>query len=297
MSGKNIRKLFFPESVAVCGLSERPDNLARRIVENLNRFAFTGRVYGIGRKADEVEGTRVYADPADLPEVPDVAVLLVPAPAITGLLDALGRKGVRHVIVETGGFTEFGADRKDTEDEITRIARRWGMTLMGPNCIGVVNGENGLCLPFVPMKTDDVHEGANSFISQSGGLVNEVVRRCMAEHVGISKLASIGNKLMLDGNDFLEFLIGDAGTERIGIYFEGIRDGRRLMDLASKTEKPVIVLKGNTSPVSREIASFHTAALLGDDGVVDAAFRQAGIHRVLSLQEMIDCFKIFSLPL
>ena len=294
---RDMEKLFFPESLIVVGVSDGPANLGAEIIRNLNRFAFTGRVYGLGRRAMELEGRRVYEDIGACPEIPDLAVLLVPAPAVPAALDACGRKGVRSVVIETGGFSEFGREKEGLEQEIGRIARMRGMTCMGPNCIGLINMENGLCLPFVPFGRVELDRGRNSFISQSGGLVHELVRRCSAEHVGLSKLASIGNKLMVDENDMLRFLAADPETGAIGIYLESVRDGRRLMDLASATEKPVIVLKGNTSPASREIASFHTAALLGDDGVARAAMTQAGIHRVASLTDMVESFKIFSLPL
>jgi acetyltransferase len=296
MDHTDIEKIFSPDSVVICGVSDGPANLGREIVKNLNRFAYPGRVYGLGRIAMEIEGRRVYADLKDLPEIPELAVILVPAGAVVGLLDACGRVGIRRVVIETGGFSEFGAERKGMEDEIRRVAAERDMTCMGPNCIGVINMETGLCLPFVGFSPAEIVKGANSFVSQSGGLVHELTRRCLAENVGVSKLTSIGNKLMADENDILDFLIRDPETGVIGIYLEDVKNGRRLIDLASSTEKPVIVLKGNTSPMSMEVASFHTAALLGDEGVLQAALQQAGIQRVASLREMVDCFKIFSLP-
>ncbi len=296
MDHGDIEKIFFPESVVICGVSDSPANLGKEIIKNLNRFAYPGRVYGQGRISMEVEGRRVYADLKDIPEVPELAVILVPAGGVVDLLDACGRIGIRRVVIETGGFSEFGAERMGMEDEIRRVAREKDMTCMGPNCVGVVNMENGLYLPFFAFSPAEIVRGANSFISQSGGLIHEMTRRCLAENVGLSKLASIGNKLLVDGNDILDFLIRDPETVVIGIYLEDAKNGRRLVNLASGTKKPVILFKGNTSPMSMEVASFHTAALLGDEGVLQAALDQAGIHRVAGLQEMVDCFKIFSLP-
>ncbi len=296
MNELNVRKIFFPESMVVCGVSDNSGNLGREIIGNLNRFGYSGRLYGVGRGPAELDGRKIYSDVRELPEVPDLAVLLVPARNIPALLDSCGAKGVRQVVIETGGFSEFGPERKGLEDEIRRIAEQWGMTLMGPNCIGVINTENGVCLPFVPFAEEEIEKGTNAFVSQSGGLLHELMRRCTAENVGLSRMASIGNKLMLDGNDIIEFLLEDSGTSTIGVYLEDARNGRRLMDLASQTDKPIVTVKGNISSVSHRVASFHTAALLGDDSVADTAFKQAGIHRVSSLQEMIDCFKIFSLP-
>ncbi len=292
----DLDKFFFPRSVCIFGVSDSPGNLGREIVRNLNRFGYAGGVCGVGRREMEVEGRRVYRDLADVPERPDVAILLVPAPAIADALESCGRNGVLHVVIETGGFSEFGDERKSLEEGIVHIARTWSIACMGPNCIGVTNRENGLCMPFVPFDPNEIREGKSSVICQSGGLVHEFVRRSAAEGTGLAKLVSLGNKLMLDENDILEFLMKDPETETIGMYLEGIEDGRRLMDLASRTEKPILVLKGNSSPHARQIASFHTAALTGDGMVTEAALRQAGIHQVWSPQEMVESFKVFGLP-
>jgi acetyltransferase len=291
-----MEKFFYPQSLAVLGVSDSPHNLGKTIIENLDAMGYTGRVYPVGRGEKTVSGKRVYAGLNEIPETPDLAVFLIPARIVLQSLEACGRKGVRHVVIETGGFSELGGEGEDLEKEIIRIARQWGIAFIGPNCVGVVNAENGLCLPFVPFARQELVNGSNGFISQSGGLIHELMRRSTAENLGLSKMVSIGNKLMLNENDILEFLIEDPKSEAIGVYLEGIADGRRLMDLAAGTTKPVIALKGNTSPASRNVASFHTAALLGDDTVVSAAFKQAGIHRVDNLEEMVECFKIFSLP-
>lgn len=292
----NLETFYYPRSVVVFGVSDSPGNLGREIVRNLNRFGFQGTVSGLGRKATEIEGRKVYESLDEIPETPDLAVLLVPAAGIEGALEACGRKGVSHAVIEAAGFSEFDAGRRGLEDAIKEAASSRGITLLGPNCIGTFNVENGLCLPFVPFDPAEIRPGGNSLVSQSGGVVHEVIRRCAADNVGLNKLTSIGNKLVVDESDVLEFLIRDPGTRTIGLYLEGIKNGRRLMDLASSTEKPVILLKGNASPAAREIASFHTAALAGDEAVTAAALRQAGIHQVRNLQEMVELFKIFDLP-
>lgn len=292
----DLEAFYYPRSIVVFGVSDSPGNLGRDVVRNLNRFGFEGAVCGVGRKAMEIEGRKVFESLDGVPETPDLAVLLVPAAAIAGVLEECGRKGVRHAVIETAGFSELGADRKGLEDAILGTARARGVTLLGPNCIGTVNAESRLCLPFVPFDPGEMKPGRNSLISQSGGVIHEMIRRCAADNVGLNKLTSVGNKLVVDECDVLEFLIGDPGTATIGLYLEDIKNGRRLMDLASSTEKPVIVLKGNASPAAREIASFHTAALVGDEEVTAAALRQVGIHQVSSLQEMVELFKAFDLP-
>ena len=293
----DVDNFFFPESVAIFGVSETTSNLAGVIVENLERFHFKGRIYPIGSRSGHRGARKIHSSLEEIDEVPDLAVILVPAAHVAHALRACGKKGIGHVIVESGGFSELSDANKTLEDEVLRIASEFGIRVVGPNCFGVLNAENGLVLPFFILKPGYVRAGTTSLISQSGGLFYDTCMLCSCENHGLNKLISVGNKLMLDENTFLEYLINDPGTHVIGMYLEHFSDGKRLMDLASTTDKPIILLKANRTLAGREIAQFHTAALAGDDDVADAAMKQAGIHRVQNFQEMVDCFKIFSLPI
>jgi acyl-CoA synthetase (NDP forming) len=290
-----METMFFPHSVAIIGVSDSPSNVARGIIENMDRFAFKGTIYLVGSKTGTLLGRDVFADVSEISEVPDMAVILIPASGLPKALESCGKKGIGRIVIESGGFSEFGQDRENLEKEILKIAGQWGMKIIGPNCIGIVNIENGLVLPFFPLYPHETKKGPISIIAQSGGLVHDSMTLCHMANLGINKLISIGNKLVLDENDFLKYLIADATTDIIGLYLENIRDGRRLMDLAAGTAKPVILLKANRSPESREIARFHTSALAGDDQIVDEAMKQAGVHRVENLKELVDAFKVFSL--
>jgi acetate---CoA ligase (ADP-forming) len=290
-----MEAIFFPHSVAIIGVSDSPSNVARGIIENLDRYAFKGRIYLVGSKTGFLSGRKVFADVGEIPEVPDVAVILIPAGRLPKALEGCGKKGIYRIVIEAGGFSEFGEDRKALEKEILQIAAQWDMKIIGPNCVGIVNIENGLALPFYPLYLHETKKGHISIITQSGGLLHDVMMLCHMANLGVNKLVSIGNKLVLNENDFLEYLTSDPATDIIGLYLENICDGRRLMDLAAKTKKPIILLKSNRSPESREIAKFHTSALAGDDRIVDEAMKQTGIHRVENLKEMVDAFKAFSL--
>jgi len=291
-----MNKFFFPNSIAIFGVSSSPSNLAQIIVENLDRCGFKGDLFLIGDKDEQILGRKVYRSVEDVEVVPDQVVFLIPAKGLPKALDVCGRKGIRHAVIESGGFSEFDEGRKELEDEILHIAQQWDMQILGPNCVGIINMLNGLTLPFYPVNPQYITQGPVSLISQSGGLIHDIMVLSCCENVGMSKLISLGNKLMLDENDFLEFLIHDPHTRIIGIYLESIQDGRRFMTLASSTDKPIILLKSNISPASTRIAQFHTAALAGNEQVLDAALTQAGVHRVQSIQEMVECFKIFLLP-
>jgi len=294
--GGKMKGFFFPQSVAVFGVSGARSNMGRIIIENMERFGFKDDLYLIGDRDEKVMGRKIYRNIEDVEVVPDLAVFLIPATGLPGALDACGRKGIRRVIIESAGFSEFKEDRKALEKEILDVAKQWNIRIIGPNCVGIVNLENGLTLPFYPMHPKDVKQGSVAVISQSGGLIHDIMMLSFCENVGVNKLVSVGNKLMLDENDFLEFLISDPSTRIIGLYLENIRDGRRFMNLASSTDKPIILLKSNISLSSRKIARFHTTALAGDEQVLDAALKQAGVHRVHNIKEMVECFKIFSLP-
>ncbi|HOP87023.1 MAG TPA: acetate--CoA ligase family protein [Syntrophorhabdaceae bacterium] len=291
-----MKKFFFPRSVAIFGVSSAPSNLGRVIAENMYRIGFKGKLFLIGDRDDNVMGRRLYRNIEEVEEVPDQAVFLIPAKGLPQAIDECGRKGIQRIIIESGGFSEFEEDRKTLEKEILTIAKKWNIKIIGPNCVGIINAENGLALPFYPVSPQYIKQGPVSLISQSGGLIHDIMLLSLCENVGIGKFVSIGNKLMLDENDFLEFMISDPDTRIIGLYLESIKDGRRLMNLALSTDKPIVLLKSNISPSSSRIAKFHTSALAGDDKVLDAALKQAGIHRVYTLEEMIECFKIFLLP-
>ncbi len=292
-----MKKLFYPRSVAVFGVSDSETNLAREIVYNLIRSQFQGAVYPIGRDAGAVEGREILKGLDEIKDVPDVAIMLMPARAIPEAMDACGRKGIRHAVILSGGFGEFGGKGRDIEQQTREMADRWGIRFVGPNCIGIANMENAFVSFFVPFDIRRRKRGGVSMISQSGGVVIDGVRLFTRDAIGINKLISMGNKLSLNECDYLEFLISDPETKTVVLYLENIADGRRLMEIASRTDKPIIMLKSNRSSTSNQIARFHTSALAGDDAVADFAFRQAGIHRVEGMQEMLDLIKIFSLPL
>ena len=292
-----MQNLFYPESVVVFGVSTAPANMGKVIVGNLDSFGFKGAVYLVGHEGGHLNGREIYQRVEDVDADPDLAVFLIPARFIPEALNACGKKGIRYAVIESAGFNEYGEEGNELDKELLDVAKKWNIRFVGPNCLGLINLENGLTLPFAPLDPTSTKRGHVSLAAQSGGVVVDSIRLFSLENIGFDKMVSIGNKLDLDENDYLNYLISDPSTRTIGLYLENISDGRRLMNLASQTDKPVIILKANTNASSNQIAQFHTASLAGDDQVVDAAFRQAGLIRVQNMQEMMDCFKTFSLPL
>lgn len=291
-----MHQLFYPKSVVVIGVSERPDNLARNIVENLFEFQFNGEIHLVGKRGGILYGRRIYTSLDSLPEGIDVAIILTPAQTIPDLMEACGRKRIPWVIIETGGFREYSEEGGQLEKKVLEIAQKWGIRIVGPNGIGVVNIHNGFVVPFVKMKRGPVTKGKLSILSQSGGVLLTYANLMVSANVGLSKLVSMGNKLDLNEIDYLKYLIDDPETEMIGLYLESLEHGKELMEIARLTPKPIIVHKANTGEGSRQIAKFHTAALANDDKIVEAALKQVDIIRTKDFRSFVNAVKILSLP-
>ncbi len=291
-----MKRLFYPESVVVIGVSSAPDNLAKNIVQNLVKFGFKGPIYAVGASEGELDGRKIYKSVLDLPTQVEFASFLIPAHLIPNILDECGQKGVRRFVVSSSGFTELYPDRRELEQQLLDVVRRYNMRFVGPNCIGITNLDNGLVVPFAPLSPKMLVKGHNSVIAQSGGVATRCASLFSDEGVGISKVISVGNKLNTDESDLLDFLIDDPSTHAIFMYLEDVRRGRRFIDVARRSSKPIVVMKANTSNATAEIAMSHTTALAGDDRVVDAAFNQAGILRVKKLEGFTSIAKAFALP-
>jgi acetyltransferase len=290
-----MRGIFYPHSVAVIGVSNSPDNMGRGIVFNLTEFGYQGIIYEVGPKGGVFAGRRIYKSVLDIPDHVDLAVILTPARTIPGILEECGQKGIRRAVVESSGFREFGEEGKKIEEEIIRVASRWGIRFVGPNCIGVINMETGLCTPFPPLRRI-VRPGDISMISQSGGVGMSVLNLMANEGLGLNKFVSAGNMLNVQTEELLEYFIEDPGTKYILLYLEGIQDGKRLMEVARKSSKPIIAFKANIGHFGKSIASSHSASLSSNDRVVDAAFRQCGIIRVNDATTLGNDLKILRLP-
>ncbi len=290
-----MRDIFYPHSVAVIGVSDRPTNLGRNIVGNLVEFGFDGIVYAVGPNGGTVQTHRIFRAVGDIPDHVDLAVIFTPANTVPGVLEECGKKGIRRVVIESAGFREYTAQGKGLEEEILRIARKYDMRFVGPNCIGVINMENGLCVPFPTLKKS-VKAGNVSIITQSGGIGMSVLNLMANEGLRLNKFVSVGNVLDTSVEDLLEYMIDDPGTEIIFTYLESMGDGRRLMEIARRSKKPIMIFKANIGKLGQKIAQSHTASLTSDDRVVEAAFRQAGILRVHDATTLGANMKVLRLP-
>jgi len=291
-----MKTFFYPESMVVVGVSLTKINLGKIILLNNIQQGYTGKLFGVSTQEGRIEGVPIYKDILDLPEVPDVAIIITPAKTVPEQLEKCGKKGIQHVVIESGGFSEYSQSEQSLEQQILAIANKYGIKIIGPNCIGTINFEKKMFMPFAFFRKDLV-AGEVSMISQSGGVGNTYLHALPENHIFINKFVSIGNKLMLDEVDFLDYFVNhDDNTRIIICYLEGFNRGREFFDIARASEKPIIVHKSNRSPLSAKIAQSHTTALSASDAVVDAAFAQAGVIRAEDEEEVILAVKAMQLP-
>lgn len=281
-----IERLLRPSSVAVIGASRSPGKIGYQVVKNLVDAGFPReRIYPVNPSASEILGLRCYPSIMDVPGEVDLAVVTVPAGVVPSVLEECGRKGVKAVAIISSGFKEVG--NVEAEERLVEIARRHGFRILGPNIVGVcdtVRGVNASFCQGLPRR------GEIAFISQSGALGIALVGWTTLKGVGLSDLVSLGNKADLDEADFIDFFSRDPHTRVITAYLEGVRDGRRFMEVASRAAsiKPLIVLKVGRSQRAVSAIKSHTGSLAGSDAVLDAALRQCGVLRAPTFIEMFD---------
>lgn len=291
-----MQGFFNPKRVAVVGVSNKPTNMGRAIVANMLAYGYTGEIYPVGPNGGTILGRPIYKNLIDVPARLDCAVILTPAHTVPEFMEECGQLGVKRVIIETAGFSEYSSERSDLESRIKSIAEEYSIRFIGPNCLGVINFDNGFTTPFASISRR-VKKGGVSILTQSGGVGMSYLNYMVADGIGIAKFASIGNKLDVDENDLLEYLLGDDQTEIICVYLESITDGRKLMELGRKHSKPILIHKANIGSAGSRIAQSHTGAMSNDDAVTDAALLQAGLIRVNRPNTLMNYIKILELPI
>ncbi|MCD6357464.1 MAG: acetate--CoA ligase family protein [Thermoproteales archaeon] len=281
-----IDKLLRPRTVAVIGASRNPRKIGHQVVKNLLEAGFPRNcVFPVNPNADEVLGLKCYPSVRDVPVPIDLAVIAIPAALVPKVLEDCGEKGVRAVAIITSGFKEVGNVK--AERELVEIARKYGFRILGPNIVGIcdtVKRVNASFCQGLPLK------GRIAFITQSGALAIALVGWTQLKGVGLSDLVSLGNKADLNEADFVEYFGQDPHTKVITAYLEGIEDGRRFMEVASKVSpiKPIIVLKAGRAERALGAIRSHTGSLAGSDAVVDAALEQCGVIRAPTFIELFD---------
>ena len=232
---------------------------------------------------------------SDLPEPVDLAAILAPARVVPALVRECGELGISRVVVESAGFSELNDAGQALEEEVRAALQHYGMRLVGPNGLGLVNLEIGLALPFAQIGSR-IRRGRISIIAQSGGVATHVLAWMTKEGLGLNKFLSLGNKLDVAENEVLEYLLEDPGTDAIYVYLEGLEDGRGLLAAAHKATKPIYLHLANVGPETATIAHSHTASLTTDERVLEAACRQSRIILVKTQAEVLNAVKLVDQP-
>ncbi len=281
MDKTGIEKMLRPKSVAVIGASATPGKIGYTVIMNLLKDGYKGKIYPINQKESEILGLKCYPEIEQVPGEIDSAIMCVPAKVMPEVTEECGRKGVKGALVITSGFSEIG--RKDLEDEVVRIARHYGMRILGPNIVGTLSNSehfNGSFAPCLPLP------GKNSLVTQSGALLIAMDMATYSRRIGYEKMISIGNMADVDFADLIEWFQDDDETSCVSLYIEGLRDGRRFIDVAKKSNKPIIALKSGVSAHGAAAAASHTGSLAGGAQVYNAAFKQAGVIQATDLDNL-----------
>ncbi len=284
--------IFAPRSVAVIGASGDPKRIGGRPVDFLKRHGFDGPILPINPKSSQVQGLTAYPSISESPTTPDLAVIALPAPLAVQAVEQCAARGVRGAVIFSSGFSEVDADGAALQARMVDIAREGGMRLVGPNCLGIANVRHNLYATFTPGVEKHLPKpGGVSIISQSGAFGSYCMTLVRMRGLGVNIWATTGNSCDVDFADAVAYCAQDDDTRVIMGYLEGATDRDRLveaLELARAREKPVVMMKVGRSAVGAEAAQSHTASLAGADAVYDAAFRQYGVYRAHSVDEMFD---------
>ena len=296
MSTENIKDIFLsPTSIAIVGASERP-GVGKAIFLNIKN-GYNGKIYPITPTSPSVFGIKAYKSVLDVVDDIDLAVVATPSKIVPSVMEEIGKKKIKASIIVSAGFREVDESGAKLEEIIKDIGKHYGIRIIGPNCLGIMSltEQNLVNLTFLKITPK---YGEIALVSQSGAICAATVEDAMAQGIGFSKVISMGNKVDMDENDILELLEDDPSTKVIVMYLEDIRDGRRFMNVAKRItfekRKPIIVLKAGRTPEGAKAAMSHTGALMGSDEIYESVFKQSGVIRVDTMQELFELATAFS---
>ena len=295
MNNHYLTSLFTPESVALFGASDREDSVGGVVFKNLLNSGFKGKIYGINPRRETVQGEKAWSSLDDIEETVDLAVVATPAQSIPAIVEACGERGIRMMLILSAGFREIGPQGRQLEDRVTDLVRRYGIRLMGPNCLGLIRPEIGLNVTF---GNNMAKPGSLALVSQSGAICTAILDWAERNEIGFSAVVSTGIGADLDFGDYLDYLAADPQTKAILLYIEGIKDARRFMSsvrIAARA-KPVIALKVGRHAAGAEASMSHTGALVGSDSTFSAALSRSGVLRVETVSQLFAAAKALSTP-
>jgi acetyltransferase len=289
----SLQSFFEPQGVVIVG-ARRSFGFGYGIPLFLQKHGWGNRLYLVSPAGGELHGQNVYKRVQDVPSPVDLAIVIVPAEVVPGVMEEIGERGIKNVIIETAGFAEIGDKGRTLQERTKAIAVQYRMRVIGPNCVGVVNTGNKFCS--VEIIEESLTPGPLSIVAQSGAFGNILLDYLPQCGLFISKAVTLGNRLDVDESDVLDYLDRDSTTRVIMIYLEGAANGRRLMkSLACVTKKkPILILKSGRTEAGKRATDSHTGSISGQDPIYRTAFAQAGAIRAESLSELIDLARVFT---
>lgn len=275
------------------GASHDKEKVGYSVLNNLRRFGYKGKIFPVNPKRREILGIRTFPDVGSVKGTIELAIVIVPAPLVAGVLRDCAAKGVPSTVVISSGFREAGAEGAQREEELRAIISESGMRVVGPNCLGIINTSNSLNATFA---AGMLPKGRLAFFSQSGALGIAILDWAIGNRIGFSKFISLGNKADLNETDFIEYFIGDPETDMILGYIEDVVEGGRFLQLAREASrvKPIILVKSGGTHAGARAASSHTGALAGSDKAFNAAFKQTGVIRAEGIEDLFETAKAFN---
>ncbi len=291
-----LYRIINPRSIAFFGASNRYSAMGTNQLNSLKDLGFEGQIYPIHPREKRVLDLEAYRSVQDLPEVPDLAVMVLPTQVVLRTMDECGRKGIKHAIVVSGGFKEVGGSGVELEKQLLAVADQYGIRFLGPNCLGVANPHHRFNMTFLPF------EGQPGFIglaSQSGSLITQMFGYLRRFGLGFSAGISVGNEAQVDIVECLQYLAACPHTRVIGLYVETVRRGRAFIETARAIvpHKPIVAYYAGGSEAGRRAGFSHTGALAGPDALYDGVFRQSGVIRAHCITELFDfCWALGSCP-
>jgi acetyltransferase len=292
-SFRDLGRVLRPNSIAVIGASEQPGNLGGIAVSLMKKFGFKGEIWPVNPKEIPVHGLKCFGNVSDLPEPADLAIIGTGANLTAGIVSDCAVVGIRNGIVWAGGYSEVGKEGAALQASLLEVCQKTDFTLVGPNCIGVINSRSAMVASFASflVEADRLVPGNIAMISQSGGLATMAQAFAQRRGMGFNLTVSTGNEAMLSVGDYIHAVAGDEDTKVIAAYIEGVRDGPRFIEAVSAARaagKPVVVLKSGLTEAGAQAAAAHTGALVGAGRVWEAIARELGIITVGSLEELLD---------
>ena len=293
MPGDSLQNFFEPQGVVIVG-ARRSFGFGYGIPLFLQHHGWGNRTFLVNPVGGELHGQKVYKRVQDIQDSLDLAIVIVPAEAVPDVMEDIGEKGIKHVIIETAGFAETGESGKALQEKVKGIATQYGIRVIGPNCVGVINTENRFAS--VELIEEALTPGPVSIIAQSGVFGNILLDHLPQYGLFISKAVTLGNRMDVDESEMLDYLCQDRLTRVIIVYLEGTANGPRFMNSLAKAtpRKPVVILKSGRTQPGKQATASHTGSLSGQDQIYEAVFAQTGAIRAKSFTQMIDLARVFA---